>query len=369
MMLNFSARRGASPRKWFLGAAAIALTLLLGTVAVPAAQAEEDDISWAVQPSSADGPDGRDVMNYTLSPGDTVTDYVGVSNLGTSALEMKVYAMDATMTADGAFTLPPAGTPSVDVGNWVGITGEGTYTIEPGKRLDIPFRLTVPPTASPGDHAGGIVASLSELGSSGEGAQQVSVDRRVGVRLYVNVPGERKPQLKITNVQVDYDGGWNPFDGTSTVTYSVKNTGNVRLSGNVSLKLNGPLGWQLGSADDQPLPDLLPGSIVEFTETVSGVVPALFVNADLSLTPSSVGDAGDEVGNNDTASGWTLALPFSVLLGIILLSGLIYWLWWRGRRWRKKAKAALAAAEKGSEQQSSEQQSPAPENALLYVRR
>ncbi|GAA3588059.1 hypothetical protein GCM10022198_09540 [Klugiella xanthotipulae] len=308
----------------------------------PAAFAADDDISWAVQPSSAEGPDGRDVMSYTLSPGDTVTDYVGVSNLGHNTLSMRVYAMDAAMTTDGSFTLPPASTPSVDVGNWVGITGEGTYTIEPGQRLDIPFRLTVPPTASPGDHAGGIVASLSELGTSGDGAQQVSVDRRVGVRLYVNIPGERTPHLEVSDVTVNYDGGWDLFGGTSTVTYSVKNTGNVRLGGTAALTLTGLLGWSLGAAEDRQLPDVLPGSTVEFTETVTGVAPAVFVNADVSLTPTSVGDAGDDVGTNDSASGWALALPYTVLIIILLLAGLIFWLWWRGRRWRTQAKAALA---------------------------
>ena len=35
-----------------------------------------DDVSWAVQPSSEKGPNGRDNFTYSLKPGDSVTDYV-----------------------------------------------------------------------------------------------------------------------------------------------------------------------------------------------------------------------------------------------------------------------------------------------------
>src|SRR6478609_2693251 len=72
-----------------------------------AAKAAAADVSWGVEPSSKDGPDGRDSLTYELKPGESITDYVGVSNFGTQPVRMHVYAMDALMTSDGAFTLPP----------------------------------------------------------------------------------------------------------------------------------------------------------------------------------------------------------------------------------------------------------------------
>jgi hypothetical protein len=319
---------------------AVAVFLALGIT--PPAHAEEGDISWAVQPSSADGPDGRDTLTYTLAPGESVTDYVGVSNLGAEPLEMRVYAMDAAMTADGAFTLPPADTESKDVGSWVGITGGGTYTIEPGTRQDIPFRLAVPPTASPGDHAGGIVASLSTLGSSGAGSQQVSVDRRVGVRIYVNVPGDRKPELSVSDVSVKYVGLLNPVEGSTTVTYSVKNTGNVRLGGNSAVSLSGIVGGAVGSATPRTLPEILPGSTVQFEETIDGVFPTVLLDATVTVDPVSVGDAGDDAGSQVVGHGRTWAIPYIIAGVVLLLAGLIFGLWARGRRWRRRAQASSA---------------------------
>lgn len=323
----------------FTSTLVIAVALCLGAGITPAAQAEEGDISWAVQPSSAEGPDGRDTLTYSLAPGESVTDYVGVSNLGAEPLEMRVYAMDALMTADGAFTLPPADTESKDVGSWVGITGGGTYTIEPGTRQDIPFRLAIPPTASPGDHAGGIVASLSTLGSSGEGAQQVSVDRRVGVRIYVNVPGERTPELSVSDVSVKYVGLLNPVSGSTTVTYSVTNTGNVRLGGQAAVNLSGVVGGSVGSAPARVLPEILPGSTVSFEDTIDGVFPTVLLDATVSVDPVSVGDAGDDAGIRAVGHGRTWAFPYIIAGVVLLLAGLIYGLWARGRRWRRRAQA------------------------------
>lgn len=330
-------------------ATVLGAVLLVGSLVTGAGAAHADnEITWAVQPSTAEGPDGRDHLEYRLSPGEAVTDYVGVSNLGAETLELTVYAMDAIMTEDGAFTLPPAGTNSKDVGSWVGITGEGSYTIEPGTRLDIPFRLTVPPTASPGDHAGGIVASLATLGTSGEGAQQISVDRRVGVRIYVDVPGERSPEIALEDVTVAYDGGWDLFGGTAEIAYTVVNRGNVRLGANVDLGLTGIFGIALPGAETRAVPELLPGSSVRITERVDGVPPAVVVAAALSAQPVSVGDAGTDTGEPTTAEAQSLALPWLIMIILLVVLILVVGLWWRGRRWRRAAKAALAAVAAGT---------------------
>lgn len=304
-----------------------------------------DDVSWAVQPSSEKGPNGRDNFTYSLKPGDSVTDYVGVSNFGKKPLQMKVYAMDAITTKDGAFTLPPAGVASEDVGSWVGLTGGGAYTIGPGQRLDIPFRLAVPTNAAPGDHAGGIVASLSEPVNSGEGAQQVAVDRRVGARIYVTVPGQRNPALQVSDVTLDYAGGWNPVSGNTVVSYTVRNTGNIRLGGKIDVNLSGIGGWQLGRAPQRAVRELLPGAEVTYTEEFSGIFPAFRLSAAVDVTPVSVGDAGDDVGAPVSGTGSTTALPWLLLAAALLVILIVVLLWLRGRRWRKRAKAVLAAAE------------------------
>ena len=314
-----------------------------GASAAPSAGSA--DVSWGVEPSTKEGPNGRDNLSYELKPGESVTDYVGVSNFGSEPLKMHVYAMDALMTEDGAFTLPPAGVEPTDVGSWVGLTGDGTYTINPGERLDIPFRLAVPSTASPGDHAGGIVASLSEpVKSTTGGAQQVAVDRRVGVRIYLQVAGDRAPRLEVGDVQVGYQGGWNPVSGATEISYTVRNTGNVRLSGTAAVDLSGVAGWSLGHTTGRQVPEILPGSAIRMHETFDGVFPAFKLNAAVTVDPVSVGDAGDDVGAPALASGSTWAWPYLILAALLVVFLVILLLWWRGRRWRKRAKAMVTAA-------------------------
>ncbi|MWB97605.1 DUF916 domain-containing protein [Agromyces seonyuensis] len=327
-------------------ALAAALAPLTGSAADEADEAGQ--ITWAIQPSSPEGPDGRDVLEYSLGPGETATDYVGVSNLGAEPLVVRVYAMDALMTADGAFSLPPAGTASEDVGAWVGITGDGVFTIEPGTRAEIPFRLTVPPNAEPGDHAGGIVASLAELSETAGADQQVAVDRRVGVRLYVDVPGVAAPAATVSDIDVAYEGGFASFGGPATVTYTVENPGNLRLGGLVRIALTGPFGWELAAGEPQELPELLPGGSVRLTQEFADVPPAVLLTATADLEPVQREGRSGAVDGEHRAVGTAWAVPWLLLVVLLALIAVVVLLVRRGillRRRLRAAEAAVAAAQ------------------------
>ncbi|MFB8387416.1 hypothetical protein ACFC3F_09800 [Microbacterium sp. NPDC055910] len=335
-MRNVAARLGA-----------IVSTLVLGlgfaAVSAPAATAADDVTTWAVQPSSAEGPDGRDAFVYTLAPGETVTDYIGVSNLGTTPLNLRVYAMDAAMTADGAFTLPPADTPSTDVGTWVGFNGDGVFTVEPGTRIDVPFRLTVSPTASPGDHAGGIVASVVELAGGGDGEQQVAVDRRVGARVYVNVPGDQLPAVDVSNVSIAYSASPIFASGPATVSFDVTNDGNMRVGGPATIEITGPFGLSLDAVHEIEVPEILPGATVTLSAELEDVPPALLLFATVTLEPMMSGAAADVDGEH-SATGMAWAVPWLLIVALVIVIAIIVLVWLRGRRLRQRLAAAEAAA-------------------------
>ena len=346
-MKNVVARFGALVSALLFGAVAIAVALPSAASAAP-----DDRTTWAVQPSSAEGPDGRDAFSYTLSPGETVTDYVGISNLGAQPLELRVYAMDAAMTADGAFTLPPAGTDSLDVGTWIGFNGETVYTVDPGTRIDVPFRLTVAPTASPGDHAGGIVASVVELADSGDGEQQVAVDRRVGARVYVNVPGEQTPAIDVSNVAIDYATSPIFASSPATVSFDVTNSGNMRVGGTAEVAITGPFGLDLGATTTVEVPEVLPGATITLNATLDDVPPAVLLTATVSLEPVLAGGTAP-VGGAHEASGIAWAVPWLLVAIVIVVIGIIVLVWLRGRRLRKRLAAAEAAIAGGTASTSS----------------
>ncbi|MFI6823147.1 WxL protein peptidoglycan domain-containing protein [Micromonospora sp. NPDC050187] len=348
--------------------AAIATGLaLLGAVPVPTAKAPEPSastspapsapsaVTWGVAPSSATEPNGRAAFGYKLDPGATLTDHVAVTNHSTRPLTLNLYASDAFTTAQGGFDLLAGGRQPTDVGAWVRLT-RSALTIPSTSRLVVPFTLTVPTNATPGDHAGGIVASLAATAADAQG-NQVAVDHRVGARIYLRVTGELQPALVVEELRVRHTGSRNPVvGGTLTATFTVRNTGNVRLTGRPTLGVAGPFGLGRRTVDTPALPEILPGGELTTTVRMTGVPPLVRLSASAAVTPDAVGDQVlDPPPAVDTAqvAVWAVPWPQLALLTLVALVG------WalvaaRRRRARQTARALAAAREEGRTQASQE---------------
>ncbi|HEX9337813.1 MAG TPA: DUF916 domain-containing protein, partial [Pseudonocardiaceae bacterium] len=209
-----------------LAAAGIAAGLL--AVAAPIAAAAPGGTSWAVSPSTATGPDGRTHYSYTgVKPNTVVHDYIGITNYSTTPVTFHVYGADGVTTTAGTVGLAPAAQKAVDIGGWIQVE-HTTVTVAPRTRLNEPISLAVPANATPGDHVGGVVASVTEASQGGK----VTRDDRVGVAIYLRVAGPLRPGFTVESVSgTGYHGSPNPFTGgDTTVSYTVHNTGNVRLA-------------------------------------------------------------------------------------------------------------------------------------------
>ncbi|MEU5903202.1 DUF916 domain-containing protein [Micromonospora sp. NPDC047467] len=293
----------------------------------PAPAAGNSVARWAVQPSSPDGPTGRNYFIYDLTPGSTLTDHLGVTNLSDRPLTFDVYGTDAHTTTDGAFALLPADQAAVDVGSWMRLE-QRRWTVPPGKRADIPFRLTVPKNASPGDHAGGMIASLWQAGTTADG-QRVRMDQRLAARVYLRVTGEVRPAVAVESVTVAYDNPVNPLGGGDlTVSYLLRNTGNVRVGGTGSVIVDGPFGWELARTAPVDLPELLPGATFAVTERITGVPPTLRLSATVDLAPTTTDTALPPVLR--TAGVW--APPWLLIALLATAVG-----WFGVRRWRRRS--------------------------------
>ncbi|WP_229067563.1 WxL protein peptidoglycan domain-containing protein [Actinoplanes sp. DH11] len=297
------------------GVLAAALVLILSPVPAQAAPGDSG-VRWSVQPSSAKGPDGRDFIIRRAAPGERLTDYVGITNLTAGPQTFTVYGTDAYNTDDGSFALLPAADRATDLGSWIAL-GEKTYTVPPNTRLDVPFAVTVPANATPGDHAGGVVASIAEEQTDANG-QKVLVDRRVAARVYLTVAGATTPQVTIDTVRLEYSQATNPADGGEmTVSYLVRNTGNLRLGGNGTVRVTGPFGWELARTDAMELPELLPGGSITVTEKITGVQPTVRLSAEVSVVPASFDQQLPAASRSTGVWAWPWALVG--LLGAALL--------------------------------------------------
>ncbi|WP_106813788.1 WxL protein peptidoglycan domain-containing protein [Microbacterium timonense] len=312
-------------------ASASALSVLLAAApsaagahaAVPAAPsasaAQSGDVTWTVRTESNRLGADRTSFTYTLNPGATIQDGLVVANHGDQALDLAVYAADGYTTDSGQFDVLVAGADSAGIGAWLHADVD-RVAVAPGGSATIPFTVTVPEKATPGDYAGGVITSL---GAEDDEAG-VSVDRRLGIRIDLRVAGELTPALAVEDARVDWQGGLNPFaTGDATLTYTLHNTGNTLVTSQESATVAGPFGWFARDAGEIAAPPrLLPGE--SWTQRVAvHDVGALFVLTATAIVIPVVTDAAGTTAPLEpvtaTAAGW--AVPW-VALGILVLAGL-----------------------------------------------
>ncbi|WP_344462528.1 WxL protein peptidoglycan domain-containing protein [Kitasatospora kazusensis] len=301
-------------RRWLLVLAPALLTLLLGGGAAradtPTAQ------TFGIQPASATEPDSRGTFSYSVTPGALVKDHVAVWNYGDQPLTLRLYPADAFNTDSGGYDVLPEGKPSTQAGSWVR-TAADSLTLPARSRQIVPFTLAVPATASPGDHAAGIVVSLRRESKDAKG-NAVTVDQRVGARVQIRVSGALHAELKVLDARAVYHPSLNPLDsGRTTVSYSVRNTGNVRLGGRQAVRVSNLLGSIATGAAPADLQELLPGNTVSYHFDVSGSYPVLWSTAGITVDPLAVGADKDPQLSSTVAKQGFASIPWALLVVLL----------------------------------------------------
>jgi hypothetical protein len=233
----------------------------------------------------------RSRFTYQLSPGQTVSDEVFVSNTGSGTIQLVVYAADATTTLDGAYDVPTNDQQPKDVGSWVSFQNgakQVLVTLKHDKGVAIPFKVTVPNEATPGDHAGGIAVGTI---SSGDG--QIKIQRRIVTRLYARIQGALNPSLTISSFSANYNPSWNPFDGTVVEQFTIANNGNVALKATAIGQVFGAFGNDLAAKTKGVITEILPGTSRMFAISIPHVGQWVYLNPAVTLVPATDKDALD----------------------------------------------------------------------------
>ena len=297
-------------------------------------------ITWSVIPASATKPDFRSKFSYTnIQPGSTITDHVAVLNRSAQSVAFSIYATDATGTtpANALVLMPAAQTPR-DLGSWVTLP-KGirrlSIVIPGGKGIIEAFTIAVPRQATPGDHTGGMIASVSFNRTNSKG-QLIREDQRIAVPIELRVTGPLHAGLAVESISTGFNSSLSPFaGGSATVSYTVHNTGNVRMTGTQLVSVTGPFGIS-STAHLTNLPTVLPGDSVRFTAQAHGLYPLGPMTAHVRLTqaiPASAPPLALPTGYV-TGTASLFAMPWS-LLGLIILVIAVAVALWRGRRWQR----------------------------------
>lgn len=321
-------RPGATPvtmiTRMFTALAATALATALAPSAANAQNEQSSTVTWSVSPGTSTGADGRSWVEHELDPGDVVVEHAVIRNLGDADVEFVLTAADGYFTDKGRFNMLPADRESVDAGTW--ITLPASVRVAAGASEIVPFTITVPDNATPGDHAAGVAASITSAGSTDSGAQ-VGVESRVGFRVVTTVTGELSASLSVDAATASYEQSWNPFQpGTVTVATTALNSGNVQLAYSESVD---DASHERGA--------LLPGETRSGTASFSAW-PIFLIPVEVTLDGAPANASTKPAVATRTVHVW--AIPYPQLL-LLLGVGLILFAAVTGRRRSKKRLALL----------------------------
>ncbi|MGW1077723.1 COG1470 family protein [Streptomyces sp. NPDC002537] len=213
-------------RRWPAVRAVLVLMLVLLAAGWTPAAAEESPWTAVPAPAGKDAPRAGERSGFYLEggPGTVFEDKVAVLNPGDRPRSLDV-------RGDGP---------------WIALAAR-QVRVPPRTRADVPFTVTVPSGAEPGDHSGALVVS-------GEG-------RRTRVRLTLRVTGPPAlPALAVEHLRVSRAGGG------AVIRYALVNRGNTALSPHLTIRADGLFGTVLRrTAGDVPAA-LPPGRSVRLAE-------------------------------------------------------------------------------------------------------
>ncbi len=303
----------------------LALLVLAGIALAPAPAAraagtDDGSVTWSVRTAANEFGADRTGYHYTINPGSRVDDAIVVTNGGSAPLDLAVYAADGFTTSSGQFDLLAGGQTSKNIGAWT--TSSDHVVVQPGASSEVPFSLVVPRDAPPGDYAGGIVTSLV----TPDEAQQVNVDRRLGIRISLRVTGALTPSLTVDDARVDFQGGFNPFaGGAATLDYTLHNDGNAVISAKQSATMTGPFGWFAAAGPKgAAAPQLLPGETWTVRVPFSSVATAFLAIGGATVTPIVTDASGTTSTLHPVAvSAVAPAVPWTWVIVVLVLAALV----------------------------------------------
>lgn len=314
-------------RRYLLAALALLFTLLLTCAAGTPANAV-DTGQYGIQPS-----DEADYFHINLAPGSTIDKTAILTNHTGVAVRMQTYAVDGHTTPQGGFGFAAEHDRRTSVGAWSSLSST-TVLVPAHGQATLPFHLTVPANAPPGDYYGGIVMQAPPVAGQtvtmqGGTAVQLNIIQRQAVRVYLTVAGTRRNALRLGAPSWTHAGPGVRFYVT------VRNTGNTVLHPSGTLTLRSRVGVNQRLRLNTP-ESLLPGETV----TVHAALPNTPLAQAGALTVTERSEAGSQ-----TRTGSFVIIPWGFVIGAFLTLLLLIYAAFRVIRFTIRARRALARLE------------------------
>lgn len=172
-----------------------------------------------------------------LTPGSTVTRRVRVTNVGNRSGEVRLSGVDATTGATTGAVYLAQGAARHAVGGWLAVSSS-SLTLAAHRSALVPFTITVPAGAVPGEHLGGLVAApvvpaTTGVSHRGASAFRVVVNEISVVGVEVRLPGAAVHRMTIGDVTASGRPGY------QTLLVDLANRGNALEKGTGVIDVRG----------------------------------------------------------------------------------------------------------------------------------
>ncbi|MEU9608518.1 hypothetical protein [Streptomyces sp. NPDC048057] len=295
-----------------LRTALVGLVVLLATAPSPgpALAAPGERPGWSVRPAPGDG--SRPYAYAEGAPGAVLEDRITVTNPGAAPLTVRLRPADepADEPAPGPEKGPAKGA-AKGVGRWIALAAP-TVTVPPRTRADVPYTLTVPADAAPGDHRAAVLATVAHR-AEGRPA------RETAVRIRLRVTGPALAALTVEGLTAE----------GATLRYTLVNRGNTVLEPRVVLTADALLGTGFRRAARGVPAELRPGQRVAVSEAWRD--PPALDRVDVRVSATAAGDA------RAAAAVTVTFVPWGRLAGAVLLAAVLVLLVRLGARRRSRA--------------------------------
>ena len=166
----------------------------------------------------------QSIFVKTIQPGASIEDAVEVINNTGVKKSVMVYATDSIVSSGGAFACAQAADEQKNVGQWIKLS-QSTIDIDANGTAKVPFSITTPSNAEPGEQNGCIIIQEQKESNFQSG---VSLSFRTAIRVAILIPGDIKKEITPNGLSIDEK------TNKIIVIPSVKNTGNVSVDADIT---------------------------------------------------------------------------------------------------------------------------------------
>ncbi|MEI7617423.1 MAG: DUF916 domain-containing protein [Actinomycetota bacterium] len=324
------------------GIALCAAALTLGSASPAAAVDSGGGLSIApVSSNPGGGVTNRSTFSYKLDPGAKQSDSVVVQNLGKEDKTVVLYVANAFTTSGGLLGVKANEQAKTGPVEWLAFTTKlpsNTFEIKALTAVTVPFVITVPPNAPPGDYAFGIAVAPKAVNPDAvTGQNTVQVLQAAASLVELRVSGPLIPIVRVGSLKITSEPKLIPgiIDGSTKVSFELVNIGNQRINTVINIVERNIFNQVIHQEPAIQVGNVLPGSHLKLSRSW-GNDPYIKGSVTVQVT-TGTSTSATRSSNFWSVSWRTFVVPLLVIAAIFALR-------WRIRRRRELRDAAELAA-------------------------